>query len=135
MCALILFRELRDKSRSRLGLAQTRAAIHTRGKLLFSLLFATSVSFGRFECCGIPFHNIHKSLEFVRIHFRKIHLKKFAVCQHLLLGYAVCFLDFLTGIHEFIKTVSSLPVLESFLCNSRRFFAIAEISFPNRLSK
>lgn len=28
MCALILFRELRDKSRSRLGLAQTRSAIH-----------------------------------------------------------------------------------------------------------
>lgn len=44
-----------------------------------------------------------KSLEFIRIHFRKIHLKKFAVCQHLLLSYAVCFLDFFTGIHEFIK--------------------------------
>ena len=28
LCALILFRELRDKSRSRLGLAQTRSAIH-----------------------------------------------------------------------------------------------------------
>ena len=103
MCALILFRELRDESRSRLCLAQTRSAIHICGKPLLSFLFATPVSFGRFEGCGIPFHNIHKGLEFVRIHFRKIHLKKFTVGQHLLLSYAVSFLDFLTGVHEFIK--------------------------------
>ena len=103
MCALILFRELRDESRSRLCLAQTRSAIHICGKPLLSFLFATPVSFGRFEVCGIPFHNIHKGLEFLRIHFRKIHLKKFTVGQHLLLSYAVSFLDFLTGVHEFIK--------------------------------
>ena len=37
MCALILFRELRDKSRSRLYLAQTRSAIHTlRQAAIFS---------------------------------------------------------------------------------------------------
>lgn len=67
MCALILFRELRDESRSRLCLAQTRSAIHICGKPLLSFLFATPVSFGRFEGCGIPFHNIHKGLEFVRM--------------------------------------------------------------------
>ena len=60
MCALILFRELRDESRSRLCLAQTRSAIHICGKPLLSFLFATPVSFGRFEGCGIPFHNIHE---------------------------------------------------------------------------
>ena len=40
MCALILFRELRDASRSRLCLAQTRSAIHICGKPLLSFCHA-----------------------------------------------------------------------------------------------
>ena len=39
MCALILFRELRDKSRSRLYLAQTRSAIHTLRQSRYFLFF------------------------------------------------------------------------------------------------